>query len=430
MTDIRHKLLPKQAALIRAAERHTVYSGAVGAGKSRALCIAAVLHVAGRPHTRFGLFRKTRVGIVKSTLKTLLDGDGFAPAVLPRGSYTHNKTLGEIQVNGGGMILYTGVETPESVRSMNLTQAGVDEVTELTAEDYNAVDDRVRVDIGEPLRILSATNPGPPSHWLAKMMGLSPEKQSPDPDCRIILTKTADNTYLPQRYIESFNRHAGTLYYRRMFLGEWCGSDGLVFDRWSREVHVRTTTAPPRRVLVCVDEGYTDPFAALRLHLDPDGRVHVAREVYETRLTQDEKIERTRELVGDDACEVVVDSAAPDLIESMRRKGLNSQAANKGQGSVNYGIGLVQGRLVPAGDGLPRLTVDPNCTNLIREFESYEWKPGGDRLKDEPLDANNHALDSLRYGIRHLDTGDTTYGFTRARKPKQHWAQTLSGATT
>ncbi len=413
MTDTRHKLLPKQADLIRSTERHTVYSGAVGAGKSRALCIAALIHVAGRPHTRFGLFRKTRVGLVKSTLKTLVDGDGFAPAVLPRGSYTHNKTLGEIQVNGGGTILYTGVETPESVRSMNLTQAGVDEVTELTAEDYNAVDDRVRVDIGEPLRILSATNPGPPSHWLARMMGLSPEKQTPDPDCKIILTRTADNTYLPQKYIESFNRHSGTLYYRRMFLGEWCGSDGLVYDRWNREIHVRQNAAQPRKVLIAVDEGYTDPFAALRLHIDSDGRVHVAREVYESRLTQDEKIERTRELIGSDHAEVVVDSAAPDLIESMRRKGLNSIAANKGQGSVNYGIGLVQGRLVNAGDGQPRLTVDPNCTNLIREFESYEWKPGSDRLKDEPLGANDHALDSLRYACRHLDTGEIAFIYAR-----------------
>lgn len=403
MTTAEHTLLPKQDELVFGTERHTVYSGAVGAGKSRALCVAALVHVAGKPNARFGLFRKTLVGLKKSTLKTMLEGDGKAPPVLPHGSYTHNKNDAEIKVNGGGSILYSGVETPESVRSMNLSQAGVDEVTELQAEDYNAIDDRVRLDLGEPLRILSATNPGTPSHWMAKMMGLSPDKQAPDPGCKIILTKTADNTFLPKSYIESFARHQGTVYYRRMFLGEWCGSDGMVYDKFLRDRHVVARKGIDKSRVLGVDDGYTDPFVVLDVHFDSDGRAHVAREVYRSGMVMDEKIAAVKRWA--DGADVVVDSAAPDLIESLRRAGVSAVPAKKGAGSIEHGINLVQTRLVGDDRGVPRLTVDPCCTETIREFETYEWATGRDGLKDKPMDRDNHAMDSLRYVVSHKDRG-------------------------
>jgi hypothetical protein len=113
----------------------------------------------------------------------------------------------------------------------------------------------------------------------------------------------------------------------------------------------------------------------------------------------------------------------------MRRKDINARAAEKGQGSVNFGIGLIQQRLVVQGDGRPRLTVDPCCTNLIREFESYEWKPGGDRLKDEPMDRDNHALDALRYAVRSVDEGEACLGYysPRAATKRDIWATTAGG---
>lgn len=403
MTEtVRHKLLPKQAELVTTTERHRVYSGAVGAGKSRALCVAALMHVANNPKARFGLFRKTLVALKKSTLKTLIEGDGNAPPILPAGSFKHNKNENEIKVHGGGSILYSGVETPEAVRSMNLSQAGIDEVTEMQFDDYNAVDDRVRLDIGTPLAVLSVTNPGTPSHWLAKMMGLSPDKQSPDPNCRLILTKTSDNTYLPKEYIESFERHRGTVYYRRMVLGEWCGSDGMVYDRFMRDTHVRSVEWEPKYRILGVDDGYTDPFTVIDMHVGTDKRVHVARETYETGLVMSEKIERVKEYADEDTL-VIVDSAAPDLIESLRRAGVYARPCAKGAGSIAHGVNLVQTRLAGDDTGTPSLTVSPTCTNTIREFETYEWDARRGVLKDIPIDKDNHALDPIRYVVKHID---------------------------
>jgi hypothetical protein len=67
------------------------------------------------------------------------------------------------------------------------------------------------------------------------------------------------------------------------------------------------------------------------------------------------------------------------------------------------GIAAVQNRLKAAGDGRPRLTVDPSCVETVNEFESYRYKPGTDR----PVDEFDHALDALRYlhDVRAVPTG-------------------------
>ena len=57
------------------------------------------------------------------------------------------------------------------------------------------------------------------------------------------------------------------------------------------------------------------------------------------------------------------------------------------------GIQAIQNRLKVAGDGRPRYTIDPTCTNHINEFESYVWKPE----KDVPEKEYDHSLDASRY---------------------------------
>jgi phage terminase large subunit len=72
-----------------------------------------------------------------------------------------------------------------------------------------------------------------------------------------------------------------------------------------------------------------------------------------------------------------------------------ARAASKGR--VLDGIQLVQDALKVQGDGKARLTVDPQCENLIGEFEAYRWKETNGIAKDEPVKESDHALDSLRY---------------------------------
>ena len=84
-------LLPAQLDFIRAKQREVLYSGAFGAGKTRALCMKLVTRLVGNPGAREGLARKHLVSLKATTLRTLLEQDGKLPPVLPAGTYEHNR---------------------------------------------------------------------------------------------------------------------------------------------------------------------------------------------------------------------------------------------------------------------------------------------------------------------------------------------------
>ena len=124
---------------------------------------------------------------------------------------------------------------------------------------------------------------------------------------------------------------------------------------------------------------------------DSDGRLHIAEEFYKRNVLQADFVRQVVEMRNRyDAQIVIVDQAAAGLIADMRNAGLPAQGH---KGRVLDGIQAVQNLLQIAGDGRPRLTVDPGCVETINEAESYIWRPE----KDEPIKENDHAMDGLRY---------------------------------
>lgn len=397
MDELTISMLPKQYDLLHAPERHRLYSGAVGAGKTRWLGTTALLHTMGRPRARYGLFRKTNVSLVRSTLKTLLEGDGDAPPVLVPGSYVHHKVHQEIRLHGGGAILYAGLDDPLKVRSMNLSSAGIDEVTECLLDDYRTVNDRVRM--GDDQHINSATNPGPPSHWAAEFFGIKGSVANPEPNRTVMMTRTSDNTFLPPGYLEELETYTGT-YYRRMVLGEWCQAEGVVYDVFDRARHVvHIPEGGAKRIGGGIDFGYVDPFVCLRIEHHDGGRLHIRSELRQSKLQPDQQVAEAKARVAD-ASSVVCDSAEAGVIQMMRSAGLNAVPCSKGPQSVLAGIRLVSQRLANG-----TLTMEPDCTHTIAEFETYQWKENRLGLRDCPAEGNDHCMDALRYYVESVDAG-------------------------
>jgi phage terminase large subunit len=247
---------------------------------------------------------------------------------------------------------------------------------------------------GLPNQLYAACNPGAPSHFLAVRFGLAGGAQ-PQPGCKAVLTKTIDNPYLPKDYVDDLNRLTGVAR-KRFFEGLWAGSDRLVYDTWTRPVHVKQREGPWRRTVVGVDVGYTNAGCMVLLHVDGDGRIHQPLESYEPRVLPREWLTRAREWYikfGPEA--FAIDPSSPDVIAEWRNAGLPAVAANNERAE---GVRIVRAHLATAGDGKPRLTVDPTCTNTIREFETWECKPESDDFTKE----NDHAMDALRYAVMHL----------------------------
>lgn len=400
-------LLPKQLQFVVEKAPEVMYSGAVRAGKTYALC-AKLYGRANRVGARELLVRKTMPALKATTLQTLLHGDGQTPPVLPPGTYTHNKTDHTIKFHNGGEITYLSLVndgdggTQQRIGSYSATGVAGDEATEYDIQDYRMLLSRASVTVpGLPKQCYWACNPGSPSHFLAERFAPPGSgKTVPLPGCVCIPTFTRENFFLAQDYLDMLDRDKGSLWYRRFVEGLWVGAEGLVYDKWDRAVHVRTRQLSEfKRWFVGIDDGYTNPFVALLGGVDGDGRVHVFAEFYQSGLLMAKRVSAVQEVGMGKAIEsATVDPSSPDLIAELGAVGFTVIPADN---EVVAGINRVQGRLAVAGDDKPRLTADPSCENLIREMETYQWKPN--KPKDEPVKAHDHAADALRYMVGSID---------------------------
>jgi phage terminase large subunit len=84
---------------------------------------------------------------------------------------------------------------------------------------------------------------------------------------------------------------------------------------------------------------------------------------------------------------MVIDPSAAGLIASLTKRRI---VAKKAINDVLVGISRV-------GSVMDSFTIDPSCTETIREFGMYRY-PGGKRsTTDVPVKEDDHSMDALRY---------------------------------
>ena len=186
-------------------------------------------------------------------------------------------------------------------------------------------------------------------------------------------------------------------------------TQGLVYREFSREKHlyeelptVKTTLSPINpfapityQKVGAVDFGYRNPAAVLDARWSGE-RLYIENEWYKKERTDTQIAEYVA------LCkfkEVYPDPENPGGIEELRQKNINVKEVIKGKDSVRSGIQRVREMLI-RGD----LMVNKRCVNLISEFEMYSYDDSaGDRNEQEnPIKANDHALDALRYLVSSL----------------------------
>ena len=148
-----------------------------------------------------------------------------------------------------------------------------------------------------------------------------------------------------------------------------------------------------------MDFGYRNPAAVLDVRFDGE-KLFIENEWYKKERT-DIQIADYVALCGFKA--VYPDPENAGGIEELKRKGVNIREVVKGKGSIESGIKMIHELLI-RGD----LLINKKCVNLISEFEMYSYDDDkGERNENEnPIKANNHALDALRYLVSSLLPGD------------------------
>ena len=141
------------------------------------------------------------------------------------------------------------------------------------------------------------------------------------------------------------------------------------------------------------DWGYAnDPTALIRCFIQ-DGCLYIDQEVCELHVELDDLPRLFNRITTAKKWPTYGDSARPDIIKYMQRKGYHIRKADKWPGSIEQGIGYIR--------NFEKVIIHPRCENTIDEFKKYSWKQ--DRNTNEilpvPEDKFNHCIDALRYAL-------------------------------
>ncbi len=402
-TTIEYAMMPKQHDFVTDdTSWELLYSGAFGAGKTRALCVRAT-RLAQYPGARVALCRKTAVDLKATTLVTLLEPDGELPAVLPPGTYTHNKAEQRLRINNGGNIVYFGVDKPEKLGSRLLTDVCIDEGIELDEEEYIMLLGRKRGFYRRPNgkdsvpSLACVTNPGPPTHFLYERFFKQLHEHR-----RVIQANTSENHHLTADYLQTLDELTGPAR-ERYFLGKWVSYEGAIYWMFDPAFHVKLINQQWDYYVAGVDWGFRNP-AVIRLHGCGynNGRSHVIYEYYKANVISGDFVQVCVDLQARYPTEpitFVVDPSATDIIAQLQQQRLH--VIHPPERNVAVGIRMVQSALALDGGG-PLFTMSPDCKNGNREYPAYRWRDTA--LKEEPVKELDHALDADRYARSYIAT--------------------------
>jgi len=369
--------------------RFNVYYGGAGSGKSHFVTQKVILKT---------LQYKRKVLVVRKVGRTIKDSIwALFNRVLdqmPQVVKSVNKSDFTIELFNDTVILFKGFDDPEKIKSIEgITDIVIEEASELTEDDFDQLNLRLRASSGM-LQIHLMFNPVSKANWVYKRFFLNGTPE----DTVIVHTTYKDNPYLPKEYVDSLMRLERTnpAYYKIYVLGEFATLDKLVFPVKTVRL-INNDEVKDLPFWIGLDFGYVnDPTAITWGRVDQEHKIlYITGEYDKTGMTND-VIAETITSLGFAKEQIVADSAEPKSIVELKRLGIRRCIpAVKGPDSVKNGI-----------DRLQRydIIIDERCTNTIEEFDNYTWikdKKTGEYI-NEPIDAFNHHIDSIRYGTQNV----------------------------
>lgn len=215
---------------------------------------------------------------------------------------------------------------------------------------------------------------------------------------------TRRNPFIEREYADELRAAYSGDFAAQELEGDFVAFEGLIYPEFRREVHCVSLVPDVYSYAVAgVDWGFANPGVILPYIVDSDGRMTQAGEFYQRQRRIEDWV-----ATGKQARETwkiktfFCDPAEPDYIKAFQAAGLPAVQANN---TVSTGIQMVKARLVVQKDGRPRLMVRSDAVYTISEYESYQWAENRYGVRDEPVKANDHAMDATRYAVMGVDAG-------------------------
>jgi phage terminase large subunit len=317
----------------------------------------------------------THISIVSETLPHLKRGAmrDFFKIIKQDNLYHekyHNKTQNIYNI-GNSIIEFFPADSGEKVRGARRDYLFINECDNITFETFNQLEVRTKHQIYLDYN---------PSHefWVHENL------MRPEVDYTFIKSTYRDNPYLDANIIKSIESRKFTdpQWWRVFGEGELGYSESIIFNHWKQ-----TKSIPDGNVAYGLDFGYNHPTALVKV-TENDNKFFAEQLIFESHLTNQQLIERLKQLNINRNAEIFADYSRPEQIREIYLAGFNIKDANK---DVKKGIDSVKSK---------ELYIHENSIDLIKELRTYSWKKDrNEKLIDEPVKINDDLCDALRYCI-------------------------------
>lgn len=295
---------PQQLAYLNSKAVIRGYGGAVGGGKSRAMCEDAFDVATEHPGIKILLARNEHSAIIETTRKTMLE-QVLPPEVVAGKKMSQSEDWIDVYTKERGVtsrLNFIGFTNPEKWFSSEIGALYVDEAHETDERDVTQFLIRMRQrcracvksgvkECGHmPHRASLAFNPGHPGHWLRDWFIIGStqtefgwykkdlfftDADSPFGDCEFVIAKPTDNPYLSAKYLDRLlaQREQDK---RRLVFGEWIILDGsMFFDAEALTAYHEELRLPWKTGETTGDVSGANPEDPIRIALRKDGPLAV-----------------------------------------------------------------------------------------------------------------------------------------------------------
>ena len=361
--------------------RYVVLYGGAGSGKSYVTAQKTLMRMLTEDGHKFLVVRKVKATLRESVFAL------FKEVIADLGISSFFK-MNETQMSlecllNGNKIITFGLDNREKLKSVaGITGIWIEEATELTEEDFDQLDLRLRGETKHYKQIIVTFNPVSAQNWVKKRFFDNPPK-----DIYVLKTTYLDNPFIDEEYKRVMERlkKQNYDYYKIYALGNWGTLKGLIYPDYEA---IDSMPNYFEKEFIGIDFGYNHPYAIVHIRIDGQN-LYIDELFYKQYWENPKVVEWAKEnLSFIKNIQIYADSARPDLIKEWSAAGFSIEKANK---AVFEGINTVKSF---------NLKVTKRSVNVIKELGLYAWKTDKDgNSLDEPIKLNDDAMDAIRYAL-------------------------------
>jgi len=387
--------------------------GARGPGKSHCVMAQCGLDDCQRVDGLKGLFLRQTGKAAREAFEDLIE-----KVFMGRVEYDYNRSNNVLTFSNHSRIVLGGFENANDIDKyigIEYDFIAIEELNQLTKEKVEKLLGSMRT--SKPNwrpRLYASFNPGGVGHQWVKERFISPYREIMEKKTRFFPSTYKDNPYLNQEYIDYLNSLTGDLG-KAWREGDWDLFAGQYFSEWRANIHVCAPfiIQPDWKKIISIDYGYSAPSAVYWIAINPDRTAYLYRELYITEKTFSDLAKEIISMTPDseDIRYWVADpsiwakkgdelSGAEKMEAKYKDLKHKTLLLMKGNNDRLNGWGVVREYLKPfekEGKLTARLQVFNVCTKFIETFPALIHDKV--RVEDLNSDGEDHAADSVRYGL-------------------------------